>query len=157
MDIGTIIEDFELADQDGVPRRLSDFTDQGPVAVFFYPAAGTGGCTREACHFRDLAGEFAAAGAAVLGISRDAPGKQQQFAAANGLGFPLLSDTDGTVADLFGVRRRLLARALPVKRSTFVLDTGRAVRFEVASETNMLVHADQALQAVKDLARPRPR
>lgn len=145
---GTRVPDFELPDQDGVPTRLSDQLAKGPVVLFFYPAAMTGGCTKEACHFRDLAGEFAEAGAQRLGISVDAVAKQKEFAAGNGFDYPLLSDESGEVATSFGVRRRMLT---PVKRATFVIDRDRTVAKVITSELNMNVHADQALAAVSSL------
>ncbi|MGL1765657.1 redoxin domain-containing protein, partial [Vibrio parahaemolyticus] len=77
---GDEIADFELPDQHGTPRRLSTLLADGPVVLFFYPAAMTGGCTKESCHFRDLAAEFAAAGAQRVGISADSIDKQKQFA-----------------------------------------------------------------------------
>jgi len=61
MQKGDVVPDFTLPDQTGAPRRLSDFLANGPVVLFFYPAAMTYGCTKESCHFRDLAGEFTAA------------------------------------------------------------------------------------------------
>ena len=68
---GDVVPDFELPDQTGTPRSLSGLLADGPVVLFFYPAAMTSGCTKEACHFRDVAAEFAAAGAQRVGISRD--------------------------------------------------------------------------------------
>ncbi|MGO4426647.1 redoxin domain-containing protein, partial [Streptomyces sp. MCAF7] len=58
MDIGDVVEDFELPDENGTARTLSGLLENGPVVLFFYPAAFTPGCTKEACHFRDIAGEF---------------------------------------------------------------------------------------------------
>jgi peroxiredoxin Q/BCP len=145
---GTQVPDFELPDQDGNPVRLSTTLADGPVVLFFYPAAMTGGCTKEACHFRDLVGEFAQSGAQRLGISADPVAKQKQFADLHGLDYPLLSDEDGTVAMSFGVRRRMIT---PVKRATFVIDRDRTVRKVIASELSMDVHADQALAALRDL------
>lgn len=87
MAVGDTATDFELPDEAGAPRRLSDLLAAGPVVLFFYPAAMTGGCTAEACHFRDLATEFAEVGAQPVGISSDRPDKQNMFAAANGFGF----------------------------------------------------------------------
>ena len=62
MEKGDLVPDFELPDEDGVPRKLSDLAASGPVVLFFYPAAMTYGCTKESCHFRDLAAEFKAVG-----------------------------------------------------------------------------------------------
>lgn len=143
---GDVIEDFELPDQDGAPRRLSTLLADGPVVLFFYPAAMTPGCTKESCHFRDLAAEFSAAGAQRVGISTDPVAKQAQFASRHGFDYPLLSDVDGTVARSFGVKRRF--GPLPVKRATFVIGTGRRLIAEISSEFNMATHADSALKAL---------
>ena len=68
---GDVVPDFELPDQTGTSRTLSGFLANGPVVLFFYPAAMTYGCTKESCHFRDLSAEFGAVGARVVGISAD--------------------------------------------------------------------------------------
>ena len=94
MQKGDVVPDFTLPDQTGAPRKLSDFLANGPVVLFFYPAAMTYGCTKESCHFRDMAGEFAAVGAQPVGISADTVDKQKQFDEKESLGFPLLSDPD---------------------------------------------------------------
>ncbi len=143
---GDVIEDFELPDQDGTPRRLSTLLADGPVVLFFYPAAMTSGCTKESCHFRDLAAEFAAAGAQRVGISTDPVARQAQFAGQHGFDYPLLSDVGGTVARSFGVKRRF--GPLPVKRTTFVIGTDRRLITEISSEFNMATHADSALKAL---------
>lgn len=151
---GDVVPDFELPDQLGVPRSLSGLLANGPVVLFFYPAAMTAGCTREACHFRDLAAEFAAAGVQRVGISRDDVARQQEFADKNGFDYPLLSDRDGAVAELFGVRRGGLGGKLaPVKRATFAIDTERRVVAAVRSEIDMAVHADRALAALRGTTR----
>jgi len=142
------VPDFSLPDQHGKVRTLKELTADGPLVIFFYPLAGSGGCTKEACHFRDLQAEFAAAGASIVGISTDSEAKQLDFATKNGFNYPLLSDRKGEVADLFGVRRRLLAKSLPTKRATFIVDRDATLRFAVSSETNMDLHADQALAAL---------
>ncbi len=143
---GAQAPDFELPDQDGRPVRLSDQLQDGPVVLFFYPIAMTAGCTKEACHFRDLAVEFKEVGAQRLGISTDPVAKQRQFSEMHGFDYPLLSDESGEVAAAFGVRRRLVT---PVKRATFVIDSDRTVLEVVASELNMDVHADRALAALR--------
>ena len=98
MKTGDTVADFELPDQSGKPRKLSDLLSTGPVVLFFYPAAMTPGCTKEACHFRDLAAEFAAVGANRAGISVDPVDKQAKFAGKQNFDYPLLSDTDGKIA-----------------------------------------------------------
>ena len=101
---GDVVPDFELPDQTGTPRKLSDLLADGPVVLFFYPAAMTYGCTKESCHFRDLGAEFAAVGAQRVGISADTVDKQKQFDEKESLGFPLLSDADRTVATQLGAK-----------------------------------------------------
>ena len=124
--IGDEVPDFELPDQDGTPRRLSRLLADGPVVLFFYPAAMTSGCTAESCHFRDLGAEFTAAGAQRVGISTDPVDKQKQFAEQNHFDYPLLSDESGAVARQFGVKRRF--GPIPVKRRTFVIGADRRLR-----------------------------
>ena len=151
MRVGDEVPDFELPDQDGTPRRLSALLAGGPVVLFFYPAALTAGCTKEACHFRDLAAEFSAAGVQRVGISRDAVDRQKRFADKHAFDYPLLSDADGGVARIFGVRRGPIGERLgaPVKRWTFAIGADRRVVAVIQSEVNMDGHADQALAALR--------
>ena len=146
---GDRVADFELPDQTGTARSLTSLLAGGPVVLFFYPAAMTPGCTKEACHFRDLAAEFAAVGATRVGISADAVAKQAKFAEQQNFDYPLLSDSDGTVATAFGVKRGLLGKLMPVKRTTFVIDTDRTVLDVIASEFSMDTHADKALEVLR--------
>ncbi|MEU4445383.1 peroxiredoxin [Actinosynnema sp. NPDC050801] len=147
---GDQVPDFTLPDQDGTPRTLSDLLAGGPVVLFFYPAAMTAGCTAQSCHFRDLAAEFAEVGAQRVGISPDSVRRQNEFAAANGFDYPLLSDGDGEVAAAFGVKRRF--GPLPVKRHTFVIDVDRTVIEVIKSEFAMNAHADKALTVLRERA-----
>ena len=146
---GDRVAEFELPDQTGAMRSLTSLLADGPVVLFFYPAAMTPGCTKEACHFRDLAGEFAAVGASRVGISTDPVDKQAEFAQTQRFDYPLLSDGDGTVASQFGVKRGLLGKLMPVKRTTFVIDTDRTVLEVISSELNMDTHADEALAVLR--------
>jgi peroxiredoxin Q/BCP len=148
MQVGDQVPDFELPDQTGTPRRLSDLLAAGPVVLFFYPAAMTSGCTRESCHFRDLKAEFDALGAQRVGISADSVEKQLQFSDKHGFDYPLLSDPDRRVAEMFGVKRSI--SLLKVKRSTFVIDTDRTVIAVINSEINMNAHADKALAVLRE-------
>ncbi|MFJ9824948.1 peroxiredoxin [Streptomyces sp. NPDC101160] len=147
MKVGDIVEDFTLPDETGQPRSLSGLLTEGPVVLFFYPAALTPGCTAEACHFRDLAGEFRAAGAQPVGISSDEVARQQEFADRHSLGYPLLSDPAGEIRDRFGVTRGF--SLAPTKRVTFVIDEDRRVLEVVRSELRMSAHADRALAALR--------
>ena len=145
MERGDIVPDFELPDETGTPRKLSEFLAQGPVVLFFYPAAMTYGCTKESCHFRDLGAEFAALGAQRVGISRDTVDKQQQFSEKHSFDYPLLADADATVGRMMGVARGS-GRA---KRWTFVIDPDRTVVEVIRSETRMDLHADRALEVLR--------
>lgn len=147
VEIGDRIEDFSLPDETGTERSLSELLAEGPVVLFFYPAALTAGCTAEACHFRDLAAEFAAVGARPVGISGDSVDRQQEFAGRHTLGMPLLSDADGKVRELFGVKRGF--SLAPTKRVTFVIAPDRTVLEIVRSELRMNTHADRALAALR--------
>lgn len=162
--------DFTLHDHTGRPRTLATLLSDGPVVLFFFPLASSPICTAQACHFRDLSNEFARVGAQRVGISTDTVDKQAHFAQQRSFDYPLLSDADGVVSELFGVRRGrlaklrrsvvareagrrgrhsrrrgLLARLLPVRRTTFVIDTDRTVLKVVSNELRASVHADQAL------------
>jgi peroxiredoxin Q/BCP len=144
---GEVVPDFELPDQNGIRHTLSELLGPGPVVLFFYPAAMTPGCTRESCHFRDLANEFRAVGAQPVGISADKVDKQKRFADKYDFKFLLLSDPDATVANLFGVHRRL--GLAPTKRTTFVIDQDRRVLDVIKSEFNTSKHADRALELLR--------
>jgi peroxiredoxin Q/BCP len=147
MQAGDVVGDFELPDEAGTVRRLKEFLDNGPVVLFFYPAAMTYGCTKESCHFRDLKSEFEALGAQRIGISADAVEKQKRFSDKHGFDYPLLSDPDRTVAAQFGVKRG--TGFLPNKRTTFVIDKDGTVLEVVSSEVSMHKHADRALEVLR--------
>jgi thioredoxin-dependent peroxiredoxin len=151
MHVGDLAPDVELADQHGVTRPLHEIAAGRRVVLFFYPAAMTPGCTKESCHFRDLAAEFDAQGAVRVGISMDAVEKQARFAEKHDFDFPLLSDAGGAVAKAFGVKRPF--DVLKVRRTTFVLDEQRKVLSVIGSEFNTDAHADRALQLLKDTPR----
>jgi peroxiredoxin Q/BCP len=147
MNIGDHVQDFALPDQTGTTRRLSELLKDGPVVLFFYPAAMTYGCTKESCHFRDMKAEYEAVGAQRVGISADTVDKQLQFAEKHDFDYPLLSDPDRAVAEQFGVKRK--SNLLKVKRSTFVIDTDSTLLAELHSEISMSSHADKALAVLQ--------
>lgn len=115
---------FELLNQDAQPVKLSDFKGQ-KVLVYFFPAASTPGCTKEACDFNDNLNPLKAAGYSVVGISPDPTSKLAKFHSSQGLNFPLLSDPELTVHKAFGAygEKVLYGRKyLGVLRSTFAID-----------------------------------
>src|ERR1700722_4343469 len=121
MQSGDVAPSFALPDDQGIMRSLTGFLADGPIVLYFYPAAMTPGCTKEGCHFRDLGEEFTKLGAQRVGISTDPVDKQRRFVEKYTFDFPLLSDGDGAVAGAFGVKRSF--GPLPVRRFTFVIDT----------------------------------
>jgi peroxiredoxin Q/BCP len=142
---GDLAPEFALPDQTGCMRSLAALLEEGSVVLFFYPAALSAGCTKEACHFRDLKAELAAVGAQPVGISMDSVEAQARFDGKESLGMPLLSDVDGAVATAYGVRRKYLT---PVKRATFVIAPDRRITEVVQSEWSMDRHADAALKVL---------
>jgi peroxiredoxin Q/BCP len=101
LQVGDIAPDFTLPDSDGRPVTLSDLRGSA-VVVYFYPRAGTPGCTRQACDFRDSLASLGAAGFQVLGVSPDPVPRLAAFAAAENLTYPLLSDPDHEVMTRWG-------------------------------------------------------
>ena len=121
---GQAAPNFTLLDHAGNPVSLKDFAGKKLIA-YFYPAALTPGCTKEACDFNDALTPFAAAGYAVIGISPDEPKKLAKFKQAERLEFPLLSDPEKTTHQAFGAfgEKSLYGRLYTgVLRSTFVID-----------------------------------
>lgn len=147
MQAGERIPDFTATLDDGREVPFSTLLADGPAVVFFYPRAFTPGCTAESCHFRDRATEFADLGAQRLGVSRDSVETQHRFRSEYALDFPLIADPDGTVAKAFGAKRM---GSLPSKRQTYVVDRDRTVLGTISSELNMDVHADQALEILRE-------
>lgn len=116
--------DFTLPDADGKPVTLSKLRGQR-VIVYFYPAAMTPGCTKEACDFTAALPDLTGAGVAVLGISPDAPAKLAKFREKEHLAFPLLSDPDKVVLTAYGAYGEKMnygKTIMGVIRSTFVID-----------------------------------
>lgn len=121
---GDIAPPFTLPDAHDEPVSLSDYAGR-KVIVYFYPAASTPGCTKEACDFRDNLAELNDAGIDVVGISPDKPAKLAKFADAEGLTFPLLSDPDKQVLTAWGAfgEKKLYGKTVTgVIRSTFLVD-----------------------------------
>jgi len=146
MEIGQVVENFSAIDQRGEKVELSDLLEGGPVVLFFYPRASSPGWTRESRYFRDLASEFELLDSQPVGISADQFDRQKEFDDANDLGFTLLSDVKSKIARYFGVKR---VGPLGIKRQTFVIDVDRKILGVIASETNMKIHADRALQILQ--------
>jgi peroxiredoxin Q/BCP len=140
---------FTLPDQHGREVSLADFAGR-TVVLYFYPKADTPGCTTQACGVRDRSGDYARAGAAVLGVSRDSPRRLRAFDEKHGLGFPLLSDADHAVAEAYGtwVEKSMYGRRFwGTERTTFVIGPdGRVV--EVLRKVKPARHDELVLEAL---------
>jgi thioredoxin-dependent peroxiredoxin len=152
---GDAAPDFELEDQDGKPVKLSELRGS-PVVLYFYPKADTPGCTTQACGIRDRSGEYGAAGATVLGVSPDKPGKLRKFADKYGLPFRLLADPEHEVADSYGtwIEKSMYGRRYwGNARATFVIDPdGKVAR--VFPKVSPKTHDDVVLEALAELRAP---
>lgn len=122
--INTLAPEFELLDQNGEPRRLSDYRGQ-KVILYFYPKDMTSGCTKQACSFRDLMPQFREKGAVILGVSRDSVASHKKFEQTHGLPFPLLSDPELNVIRAYDVWKEKMSFGKPsmgVVRTTYLID-----------------------------------
>ena len=115
--------DFELLDETGTPRRLSDYRGR-PVVLYFYPKDDTPGCTKEACSFRDDYSVYEEAGVVILGVSPDSPKSHAKFKEKYNLPFTLLADEEHRVCELYGAwgRKKFMGREYDgVLRTTFLI------------------------------------
>ncbi|GAB4538410.1 MAG: thioredoxin-dependent thiol peroxidase [Anaerolineales bacterium] len=115
---------FELLDDSGAPRKLSDFRGQY-VILYFYPKDDTPGCTKEACNFRDDYSAYEKTGVAILGVSPDSAQSHAKFKQKFSLPFPLLADEDHKVCDLYGAwgPKKFLGKYYEgALRTTFLID-----------------------------------
>jgi peroxiredoxin Q/BCP len=146
--IGDRAPDFTLPSASGKVVKLSELRGK-TVVVFFYPKDDTPGCTVEACSFRDRYDAFVEAGAEVVGISSDSESSHERFASKHKLPMTLLSDQDGRVRALFGVKSTL---GLLPGRATFVIDRDGIVRHVFVSQLRAAAHVGEALGVVKELS-----
>ncbi|MBK8630181.1 MAG: peroxiredoxin [Sphingomonadales bacterium] len=150
---GSPAPDASFTSPDGTPRTISDFRGK-KLVVYFYPKDATSGCTREAQDFTALIGEFAAAGATVLGISKDSEKSHAKFIAKYELKVELGTDADGSLCEAFGVwvEKSLYGRKyMGIERATFLIDAGGIVA-KVWRKVKVAGHAATVLEAVKALS-----
>ena len=143
---------FTLSDADGKQVSLADYAGR-KVVVYFYPAASTPGCTKEACDFRDNLADLNDAGFAVVGISPDPPAKIAKFRDKESLTFPLLSDPDRSILSAYGAygeKTMYGKKVVGVIRSTFVIDEDGVVR-HVIPKVSPKTHDDEVLAALAAL------
>ncbi len=149
--MGAPAPDFTLPGPGGRSVSLAELLRGGAVVLYFYPKDQTPGCTMEACGFRDELDSFTAAGAQVVGISRDDETSHARFAAKHKLPFLLLSDTTGETHARYGVTKKL---GLIPDRTTFVIDRDGIIRHVFSSMIRMRAHIDESLAIVRRLYAP---
>jgi len=149
---GDLAPDVTLTMTDGTTRKLSDWRGKALV-LYFYPKDDTPGCTTEAQAFTAAIGDFAAAGAAVVGVSKDKPAKHAKFIGKYDLKVELASDVDDSVCEAFGtwIEKSLYGRKyMGIDRATFLIDKdGRIAR--VWRKVKVAGHADEVLKAAQAL------
>ena len=144
--------DFDLPGDGGGRVRLGDFAGR-KLVLYFYPKDDTSGCTSEAKAFTEAAGDFAAAGAAIVGVSRDPVKSHDKFKAKYGLNFPLASDVEGKVCEAYGawVEKSMYGRRyMGIDRSTFLIDRNGVVR-AAWHKVKVPGHVEEVLKALRTL------
>jgi len=159
--VGDTAPSFSALDENGRDWKSSDVLGKKIIVVYFYPADMTGGCTKQACAFRDDLGKLKDQGVEVVGVSGDSVKNHQLFRKAHNLNFTLLADTEGKVADSFGVpvvreektvkalidgKEELLTRTITARRWTFVIDRDG----KIAARNTMVVAADDS-KAIQEI------
>ena len=149
LEIGTPAPDFSLPDQNGRTHALSDYRGQ-KVILYFYPKDMTGGCTAQACSFRDRYPQIREKGAVVLGVSKDSVASHKRFEEKHGLPFPLLSDEELEVITAYDVRKPD-KEGKPTRgliRSTYLIDEAGVI-VRAFGGVKAKENADQMLQTLE--------
>ena len=136
-------------DQDGKTWKLADAVGKQVVLLYFYPKDDTPGCTKEACGFRDRMADLKKDKVEVIGVSFDSPASHQKFIAKFNLNFPLLADTDGKIADAYGVR--ITGRDM-ARRVSFLIGLDGKIA-HVTNTPNADTHLSEMKEAVAKLNR----
>jgi thioredoxin-dependent peroxiredoxin len=144
---------FKLKDQNGNTVSLADFKGK-KLLLYFYPKADTSGCTKQACSVRDAEPDLSQAGIAAVGISPDKPDKQKKFDDKYGLGFPLLSDEDHSVAKAYGVwgEKKMYGKSYEgIIRSSFLIEEkGKIIQaWYKVSPADTVPNAKKTLESMK--------
>lgn len=145
LSIGNPAPDFSLQDSDGNYYSLSSYKEKNPVIIYFYPKAGTPGCTKQACGIRDSFSKFKENNIVVLGISVDSKESIKEFINDNSLNFPLLSDENKEVSKSYGVLNNIGLDS----RITFIVDKQGNIA-NILRDVDVETHADEVFNiAVK--------
>lgn len=165
LEIGDSVPEFEAISADGEIWQSDDHVGEKILVVYFYPAAMTGGCTAQACSFRDDRTKLTGMGAEVVGISGDTVSNLKVFKRAHNLNFPLLSDTEGSIAQKFGVPVRdggtitrevdgeqvELTREVTTARWTFIIDRNGKIVYK-DTEVDAAGDSQAVITAIEQLA-----
>jgi len=148
----TVAPDFTARLDDGTEFRLAEMRGARNVVLYFYPKDFTQGCTRQACSFRDSYASVQAYDAVIVGVSRDSGASHASFKQEHGLAFPLISDADGRVSDLYDVKS-----ALPLirPRVTYVIDKQGVIRSAFRHDLAIGRHLSDTLAALESIESPR--
>ena len=152
LDTGHTAPDFTLPRDGGGDLTLSSLRPKA-VVLYFYPKDDTSGCTKEAVAFSERVADFEAAGAVILGVSRDSVAKHDRFRDKHGLTVALLSDEDGSVCEAYGVwgEKSMYGKTyMGIDRSTFLIDGGGVIR-RAWRKVKVPSHVDEVLDAVRAL------
>ena len=152
LEAGAQVPDVGAQDQAGNSVKLRGFKGR-KLVVFFYPKADTPGCTAESQAFRDLKGDLNAAGADIVGVSRDTVNAQSRFAEKYALNFPLLADTASAVCDAFGViveKNMYGKKSIGIQRSTFLIGSDGIIA-KAWPRVSVEGHGAAVLEAVRSL------
>lgn len=163
LSVGDKVPDFQAKDDQGDTWKLSEYLGEKNIVVYFYPAAMTGGCTKQACAYRDYQSNLTDVDALVVGISGDEVKNLDLFKQAHNLNFTLLSDPDGSIAKKFGVPLRdggsivrniagedfTLNRGVTSNRWTFVINKDGKVIYK-DSNVNPEEDAKNVIAAIKN-------
>ncbi len=166
--VGDKAPTFEALDDTGKPWKSTEHVGKKIVVVYFYPADMTGGCTKQACGFRDKLGDLSKKGIEVVGVSGDTVASHVLFKQEYDLTFPLLADTEGKVANAFGVpvtpgekkvnakfktgKEEVLIRNITTKRWTFVIDKEGKIAAK-NTEVNAAADSQAVLDTVEKLSK----
>ena len=143
--------DFELLDENGTPKNLSDYLGK-PVLLYFYPKDDTPGCTTEACEFRDDYDQYENAGVIILGVSPDSPKSHKKFKEKYNLPFTLLSDEDHSICKLYEVwgKKSMYGKEYyGVLRTSFLINSDGQL-IEIFENVKPKGHSHQVLSALEN-------
>lgn len=146
MKIGAHIPSFSLEDQHGNWFNSDEYLHKNYFVLFFYPMDFTPGCTKEACHFRDIQSEFKALDAVVVGINGQSTASHEKFSQKHHLNYPLLSDKKAVLTKRLGIKKML---GLLTPRETFVFNKeGKLIEHIQSNAAD--IHIEKALEAIKN-------